>query len=260
MTGHQINSLVGDLVAMAQAMERLPQVEAELTTVRRELDDKAATIQRLELKLMERSNEINEHLARIRSLEVERDDAQFHALEADDRTQRALDFIKATFGNAGALIQALEPPAAPKPEPTAAEVPVQAVQSASEPRPLIENPIEQMPEVASAPSGEPSTGVSADTHNPPATEVPSTAPTSSPASEVAQPGEPDAFAASPMPSVTNEATVQTATDGSQTSSMSAEKPNGPYVGKRYSEVVASGQWPTREQWEAGGGTEENWFA
>ena len=34
MTGHQINSLVGDLVAMAQAMERLPQVEADLANAK----------------------------------------------------------------------------------------------------------------------------------------------------------------------------------------------------------------------------------
>jgi hypothetical protein len=121
MTGHQINSLVGDLVAMAQAMEKLPLVEAALDEARIELDHKVSTIQRLELKLMDRAGEIDKLNASIRELEVAKDVAETMFLEADDRTARALDFVKTMFGSAGSLIQALEPVKA-QPEPEAKPV------------------------------------------------------------------------------------------------------------------------------------------
>lgn len=114
MSPHAANSLVHDLVQMAQAMEQLPQVQAQLDRVNGDLEHAFATIQRLELKLLDRANQIDTLNASLRAAEVAKDAAETMFLEADERTQRALDFIKATFGNAGSLIQALEPP---KPEP-----------------------------------------------------------------------------------------------------------------------------------------------
>ena len=101
-----IDNFVGSLVEMAKAYEELPMVQRQLNDLRSELDKAQDTIASREIKIMQLSQEADLLNSRIRSLEVERDDAQFHALEADDRTQRALDFIKATFGNAGSLIQA----------------------------------------------------------------------------------------------------------------------------------------------------------
>lgn len=114
MSPHAINSLVSDLVAMAQATERLPIAEQELSEARQEITAKYDTIQRLELKLIDRAAEIDTLHRSIRELEVAKDAAETMFLEADDRTSRALDFVKATFGTAGALIQALEPQ---RPEP-----------------------------------------------------------------------------------------------------------------------------------------------
>lgn len=109
MTGHQINSLVGDLVAMAQAMERLPQVEAECR-----MRDETITAMRKNLEELDADLEQARSYAasleqKVRDAEVAKDQAETMFLEADERTSRALDFIKATFGNAGSLIQALEP-------------------------------------------------------------------------------------------------------------------------------------------------------
>lgn len=120
-------TFTSELVRMARAAEELPKVREELAESRNTINSYLDTIQRLETKLMARANELTKAQGRIRSLEVERDDAQFHALEADDRTQRALEFIKATFGNAGQVIQALEPPVPTPVEPTTPEVPVPAV-------------------------------------------------------------------------------------------------------------------------------------
>lgn len=116
MTGHQINSLVGDLVAMAQAMERLPQVEARVSELEGILTSKDSAFN----GLLADFNQAKDYAAsleqKVRDLEVARDAAETMFLEADDRTMRAVEFIKAQFGAAGSLIQALEPPK-PQPEP-----------------------------------------------------------------------------------------------------------------------------------------------
>lgn len=110
MTGHQINSLVGDLVAMAQAMERLPQVEAELANANHAIALLESDKQSLWDDL-EQSKKYNASLEqKVHDAEVAKDAAETMFLEADDRTARALDFVKAQFGAAGSLIQALEPP------------------------------------------------------------------------------------------------------------------------------------------------------
>lgn len=123
MTGHQINSLVGDLVAMAQAMERLPQVEAELDRANTVIEDQAKAIQRLEIKLIDAKAEADALQSTIRTLEASRDDAEFRFLEAEDRTASALAFVRTVFGNAGALIQALDPPKAIEPVKVASDLP-----------------------------------------------------------------------------------------------------------------------------------------
>ena len=58
MSPHAANSLVHDLVQMAQAMEQLPQVQAQLDRTQGDLDHAYATIQRLELKLLDRATQI----------------------------------------------------------------------------------------------------------------------------------------------------------------------------------------------------------
>lgn len=117
MSPHAANSLVHDLVQMAQAMEQLPQVREELAHAVNQLDGAHEHIQRLELKLIDRKVEADELHAQIKQLEVARDDAELRFLEADDRTEKALAFVRTTFGNAGALIQALDPKPSSEPEP-----------------------------------------------------------------------------------------------------------------------------------------------
>jgi hypothetical protein len=110
MSPHAQTSFVNDLVVMAKAYEELPGVREELRTTRDQLDAAVATVQRLELKLIDRASQIDVLNSSIRQLEVSRDDAELRFLEADDRTEKALAFVRTTFGNAGQLLQALEPP------------------------------------------------------------------------------------------------------------------------------------------------------
>jgi len=246
MTGHQINSLVGDLVAMAQAMERLPQCEHELKQAHSDINGYLATIQRLELKLIERANEIDTLNAKARSLEVERDEAQFHTLEADERTSRALDFIKATFGNAGSLIQALEPPTPPQP------VTEQPKQAELEPQPQGESD-RPLPATNTASAGEAaaaSSGPSEDTVH--------TNTQPSPAPEVA--AQPDPISAHTDGSGIGTEPAMPATD----QSFSMPPIDKPYAGKTYSAAKqAAGShftWPNKDEWLDGGGTIDNFYA
>lgn len=119
MTGNQINSFVGNLVEMAKAYEELPGVQAELSAAHGTLEVQSNTISRLEQRIMELKGEVEAAHANTHRVEAERDEAIGSFLAADNRAMRALDFIKAGFGSAGAFVQSLEPP---KPEPKADEV------------------------------------------------------------------------------------------------------------------------------------------
>lgn len=110
MSPNTANSLVHDLVEMAKAMEQLPVVQEELTQTKHANTELLERIQSLELRIIDYKNSVDEKLALVRKVEAERDEAIRSFLDADDRTKRALDFVKSTFGSAGSLIQALEPP------------------------------------------------------------------------------------------------------------------------------------------------------
>lgn len=137
-----VGNFVHDLVEMAKAMETLPQVQAQCDDFARQVDVLHQTVEDRELRILDLKDQINALNSRIHEAEVAKDAAETMFLEADDRTSRALAFVKATFGNAGALIQALEPP---RPQPTPEPVPMQAVPEAPP------------AEVKAEPQGEPST-------------------------------------------------------------------------------------------------------
>jgi hypothetical protein len=87
---HNVSSLVNDLVEMATATKRLPELERELQECKRIIERDGATIARLELKLQDRAIEIDDLRAKLRSVEAERDDAGFRQLEAEDRAGNAV--------------------------------------------------------------------------------------------------------------------------------------------------------------------------
>ncbi len=116
-----VSSFVGDLVEMAKAFEELPQVQHALAERERENIEQFAKIQAREDSILRLKAEIEALQAKVRDTEAQRDDAELRFLEGEDRTRSALDFIKSTFGSAGSLIQALEPP--PKVEPVVEPMP-----------------------------------------------------------------------------------------------------------------------------------------
>lgn len=109
MSPHAVNTFVSDLVIMAQATEKLPLVEAECERLKTEVEAYAQQVQRLELKLIARNDDIEGLNARIRSLEVERDDASFRELEAIDKVDAVKDMVTAIGSLAGELKDKLFP-------------------------------------------------------------------------------------------------------------------------------------------------------
>ena len=110
MSPHAAGSLIADLVEMAKASETLPLIQADLDRANEAIEAYAKQVQRLELQAIDRKAEIDTLQSIIRTTEASRDDAEFRFLEIEDRLQSALAFVRTVFGNAGALIQALDPP------------------------------------------------------------------------------------------------------------------------------------------------------
>lgn len=99
---HQnVSSLVSDLVQMAEATRRLPEVERELADMRSASSRDGDTIARLERKLMDRSAEIDELRAKLRSVEAERDDAGFRQLEAEDKSNDLHNVVEGVLSTLG---------------------------------------------------------------------------------------------------------------------------------------------------------------
>lgn len=104
-----VGNFVHDLVEMAKAMETLPQVQRELDNTLKANADLLDRIQSLELKLIERANEIDALHAKIREAEQARDQAETMFLEESDRTASFKSFVENLFGTAGNLLKASAP-------------------------------------------------------------------------------------------------------------------------------------------------------
>ncbi len=122
MSPHAMTSLVSDLVEMAKAVELLPKVEAERDEAIRHGHELANLVQRLELKAHDRNQEIEALHAKVRELEVQRDDAELRFLEADDKINRLVNLVR---GATVTLGEAVKEPEMPQPEPEAAPIPVE---------------------------------------------------------------------------------------------------------------------------------------
>jgi len=120
-----VGNFVADLVEMAKATETLPIIQAELDAAKADNESLHKAVQAREEAIARYKAEIDALHAKVRDTEAQRDDAELRFHEGQDRTRSALDFIKSTFGSAGSLIQALEPPAPVEP---VKEEPVQAEQ------------------------------------------------------------------------------------------------------------------------------------
>lgn len=122
MSPSNINSFVGDLVQMATAFENLPKVEKELSNARAANDILADRINSINADLEQSRNYATSLEQKVRSLEVERDDASFRVLEAEDKALHVLAMAKAARVSLEQMTSLLDPPK-PEPEPVAPSEP-----------------------------------------------------------------------------------------------------------------------------------------
>jgi hypothetical protein len=140
MTGHQINSLVGDLVAMAQAMERLPQVEGRVrdleATLMAAMNENASVHGDLE-----QSRSYAASLEqKVHDAEVARDDAELRFLELDEQAGKAVHSLADIMDIANELRTKLDTVGVKQPEPIISEVKPIAADPTSAPFPSVTTP------------------------------------------------------------------------------------------------------------------------
>lgn len=122
MTNERVSGFASELVQMATAAAKLPELEAQAEALTIRCESLRDTIQRLELKAMDRNAEIIDLNATIRKLEVERDNAETMFLEADDKASAWRRLVGSFQADAEALLKAQEPP---KPEPIVEPKPIE---------------------------------------------------------------------------------------------------------------------------------------
>lgn len=111
-----VGNFVQDLVEMAKAVEQVPILQAELNETVKGLENALSHNQGLESNIIGYKAQIEDLQAKVRSLEVERDDASFRVLEAEDITASVLNSAKVAQAGLDAIIAKLDPPK-PQPEP-----------------------------------------------------------------------------------------------------------------------------------------------
>src|SRR6266446_7028382 len=109
-----VGNFVQDLVEMAKATETLPIVQHENETLKADLSHAQDTIAARETAIISYKQQIEDLHARVRSLEVERDDASFRVLEAEDTAHSILTQARNAQATLAEVISKLDPP---KPEP-----------------------------------------------------------------------------------------------------------------------------------------------
>jgi hypothetical protein len=112
---HHVNDLASSFVAMAAAYEQLPKVQADLASMEKYNDSLHETIQRLELKAIERNNEISGLRTQLSAMEAERDNALMQFLECDDAKTTLVRTLEIMARDIAGVLQAIAP--VPEPQP-----------------------------------------------------------------------------------------------------------------------------------------------
>lgn len=235
MSPHAVNNFVSDLVLMAQAMERLPQVEAELANARRVAEERWDTIEACKADLEQSRTYAASLEAKVRETEASRDDAELRFLELDEKAGNAVHLLTGLVegfdlakSEVARSINFISPPA-PKhePAPIVNEVrPIESLKTAME-------------------SGNYTSGIDEHiTHEPPAPDTQGQS-------------EADPILSSPehLDGTTNSESVSAAPSWAAPANPSP----GPYHGKTYSEATRDGyDYISHHDWMLGGGSHENW--
>lgn len=121
MTGGQMNDFIGQIAEAYQALQAKPELEAQIKRLTDQSLSDGHTIASLETRIHSKNEELASLDAKVRSLEVERDQAQFQVLELEER----LNNISRILGSVGdTLTDVRHTATVSKPEPTPEAEPV----------------------------------------------------------------------------------------------------------------------------------------
>jgi hypothetical protein len=261
-------NFVNDLVMMAKAFEELPKVQAELNTAHTQIEEYAKRVQTLEMRLIDRANEIDNLNAKVRTVEVERDHAETMFLETDERLQALRGIFTHFTHSVDGFIKAVEPP---KPEPVAEPTAEVKVGASEEDVGQSEHPLPASDEQSTnstsssfetqptAPSTSPERGGGQSNAQPQAEEAPhSVDPTSAPSKgrlDFLQRGAPDVGAASDESAASSTTLGESAADPTPATESSSTNvsdalasPQPDDVGYHNEPKVIAGNWHDWDGW------------
>jgi hypothetical protein len=93
MTEHGHN-FIREIAEAYSALEALPGLNGRIAQLGSELEDAQEHSQRLELKLIDRANEIDDLRSKLRSVEAERDEATFREMATSDKANATRDALQ----------------------------------------------------------------------------------------------------------------------------------------------------------------------
>jgi hypothetical protein len=256
---NEVNNLASSFVAMAQAFEKLPIVQAELDTAHTHIDRQLETIQRLEMRLMQAKEELDLAHTATRKAEVERDHAETMFLETDDKLIQAKNVFKSLIGDAGDFLRVVEPP---KPEPIVEPAP-EVVERAVDPTSALETTgtttaMDATSATETVEASQPADPTAAPSWATPTSEsriVPEGGAVS--AESVASSTTPSASEVAPSSDPTPATESFSGKDLSGSTETERLNLGKPYEGKRYTDVPF---YVSLVEWLNGGGTEEAYYA
>lgn len=109
-----VSSFVGDLVEMAKAFEELPNVQAALAESEFHRESLSVAVQKREESILSLKAEIEKLNEKVRTTEVERDDAEMRFLELEEKAGKVDAIMHSILSDADRVVTMLFPP---KPEP-----------------------------------------------------------------------------------------------------------------------------------------------
>jgi hypothetical protein len=274
---NDVTNFAASLVEMAKAMERVPELEGDLSKANNILHQTELMVIDLEVSLEASRRYAASLEQRCHDLEVSRDAAELRFLEADDVVSTIKSVLRRTMEDADSALKAIEPVVEPTPvaEPVSGSITAMEL-SMNEPDQgsMYELVREQAP-LSPFPDTTPSTDQSAEdgmgksdvdptsgviASNPDLNESKSGsvndfgATSMENATTTEHPTSPFASTSTP-PNPAHQSPVTTSDVGSSQTEAADAKPIGPYFGRNYMSVPG---FISRLDWLAGGGTNEGY--
>jgi hypothetical protein len=109
-----VTDVLSAITLASEALAREPKLKSQIYALENDLKVSQETVQSRELAIVEYKRQIDDLTNRNRSLEVERDQAQFRTLELEETIHNAVGIFKSASGNLSAALAVIDPP---KPEP-----------------------------------------------------------------------------------------------------------------------------------------------